>query len=161
MSKRSQKLALSDKAGQVYRLFVRGWNTTEIASSTGVPLRTVQWILQESDRITDGQIGRLNQEGVLRELYQGHKERKRTIWQLFTTARLEVVKVACLKQLAEEDGRFESLAERMNVLQPLPDLRTQHDINITEQKELRIRVDVRYRDDQLVDRTADLVGRLR
>jgi hypothetical protein len=49
----------------------------------------------------------------------------------------------------------------MNVLKPLPDLRTQHDINITEQKELRIRVDVRYRDDQLVDRTADLVGRLR
>jgi len=161
MSKRSQKLAASDKAMQVYRLFVRGWTTPEIASSSGVPLRTVQWIIQEADRITDGQIGRLNEEGVLRELYLGHRERKRTLWQLYTTARLEVVKVACLKQLVDEDERFETLAERLSVLKPLPVVRTQHDITYTEQKDLRLRVEVRYADDQLVGRAADLVGRLR
>lgn len=161
MSRTRKEFILTGKGSEVYRLMVRGWTPSEISASLGVPYSSVTWMLREAQRITDGQIEQLNKEGVLRELYQHHRERKRTLWMLYTTARLEVVKVACLKQLADEDERFEALAERMSLVEPRTTLKTEHDINITERKDLRIRIDVRYSDIQLADRVPDFVGRLR
>ena len=160
MSRTRKACILTGKGSEVYRLMVRGWTPSEISASLGVPYSSVTWMLREAQRITDGQIERLNKEGVLRELYQHHRERKRTLWMLYTTAKLEVVKVSCLKQLAEEDERFEALAERLNLIEPRTALKTEHDINITERKDLRIRVDVRCSDSQLASRFPDLVGRL-
>ncbi len=160
MSRGKRRLVTTPKAMQVYRLRIRGWNSREIAEMQSIPERTVRHIIQAGQDLTDGEIRHLNKEGILRELFENARERKRTIWQLFTTARLEVVKATCIRLLQEEDAVLEQLAVRLNLLEPTPDLTTKHDINITEKKELRIRVDVHYRDDQLVDRTADLVGRL-
>ncbi len=116
MSRGRRQALATQKAMQVYRLFVRGWDTREIAQGQGIPLRTVQWLLQESGRITDGQIAQLTKSGVLRELFEHHRERKRTLWNLYTTAKMEAVRVACLKQLAEEDDRMLDLAERLGVI---------------------------------------------
>lgn len=161
MSRTRKEFILTGKGSEVYRLMVRGWTPSEISASLGVPYSSVTWMLREAQRITDGQIERLNKEGVLRELYQHHRERKRTLWMLYTTAKLEVVKVSCLKQLADEDERFEALAERLSLIDPRTAFKTEHDINITERKDLRIRIDVRYSDIQLADRVPDFVGRLR
>ncbi len=158
---RQQQINASKKASQVYGLRVRGWRVTEIASSLGIPERTVYYLLAEGDRITDGRIRSLNRDGALRQLLLAHEERERKLWDLLTTAKLEIVKTQCLRQMIDEEKRFEELLVRLSVLQKATDIKTEHDINITERKDLRIRIDVRYSDSQLADRVPDFVGRLR
>ncbi len=161
MSRGKRRLVTSPKALQVYRLRIRGWTSREIAETQGIPERTVRHIIHAGQVLTDGEIRHLNKEGVLRELFENARERTRTLWQLFTTARLEVVKATCIKLLQEEDAILEQLAVRLSLLEPTPDLTTKHDITYTEKKDLRLRVEVRYSDDQLIGRTADIFGRVR
>lgn len=156
---RQQQIEASVKARQVYGLRVRGWRVVEIADKFGIPERTVYYLLQEGDRITDGRIRSLNRDGALRQLLLAHEERERKLWDLIVTTRVDVVKAHCLKQLVEEERRFEELLVRMKVLPKATDLKIENDY--TEKKELRIQIDVRYSDAQLADRVPDFVGRLR
>lgn len=158
---RQQQINASKKASQVYGLRVRGWRVAEIATSLGIPERTVYYLLQEGDRITEGRIRSLTRDGALRQLLLAHEERERKLWDLIVTTRVDIVKAHCLKQLVEEERRFEELLVRMKVLPKAADLKTEHDITYTEKKDLRLRVEVRYPDDQLVGRTADFFGRVR
>ena len=156
---RQQQITASKKASQVYGLKVRGWRTSEIAASLGIGERQVRWLLQEGDRLTDGRIRQLSRDGALRQLLLAHEERERKLWDLFTTTRLDIVKAGCLKQMIDEEKKFEALLERMGVITPQP--QAPIDVNLNEKKELRIHIEVRYSDEQLADRTADLIGRLR
>jgi len=161
MSRGKRRLVTSPKALQVYRLRIRGWTSREIAETQGIPERTVRHIVHAGQDLTDGEIRHLNKEGILRELFENTRERRRVLWQLYTSARLEVVKPTCLKLLQEEDAILEKLAVRLSLLEPTPDLTTKHDITYTEKKDLRLRVEVRYPNDELALRTADFFGRVR
>ena len=156
---RQQQINASKKASQVYGLRVRGWRVAEIATSLGIPERTVYYLLQEGDRITEGRIRSLTRDGALRQLLLAHEERERKLWDLIVTTRVDIVKAHCLKQLVEEERRFEELLVRMKVLPKATDVKFESEY--TEKKDLRLHVEVRYPDDQLVGRTTDLVGRLR
>jgi len=158
---RSSKIVASKKASQVYDLRVRGWRITEIASSLGIPERTVYYLLAEGDRITDGRIRNLTRDGALRQLLLGHEHRERKLWDLVVTARTEVVRAMCLRQLVEEEKRFEELLVRMRVIPKAIDLKTEHDVTYTERKDVRILVRVDYANAELAERFTDLVSRVR
>ena len=112
-----QKQSASEKVFKVYDLKIRGWRVPEIAAATGIPIRTVYRLLKEGDRITEGQIRNLTRGAVLRELMVSHQARHRKAWDLISTTKMDVVKVACLKQLLDEDQRYEKLLARMKVIE--------------------------------------------
>ena len=83
----------------------------------GGRLDQVYWYIQEGGRILSGDLKRLTEAGLLRELFLHHKERKKELWLLYSSAKYDAVKVSCLRQLAEEDDRALDLAERLGIIE--------------------------------------------
>ena len=113
---RSPHHELTERAIKVYRYAIRGVAAPEIAQLEGIPRRTAYWLLQEGGRILGGQLKQLTQEGLYRELFLHHRERRKELWFLFSRTKQDHVKVACLSHLAEEDERLLHLAERMGII---------------------------------------------
>ncbi|MBI4430101.1 MAG: hypothetical protein HY587_00105 [Candidatus Omnitrophica bacterium] len=119
---RTSKKDLKEKAMKIYRYIIRGISTRDIADAEGIPERTIQWLIREGGRILGGDLKLLTKEGVIREMFLAHKERKRQLWSLFSSAKREQTKIAALARLMEEDELCMDLVERFNLLEDIGDL---------------------------------------
>lgn len=119
---RTSKKDVREKAIKIYRYVARGISTSDIAVAEGIPERTVRWLIQEGGRILGGELKRLTKEGLIREMFLAHRERKRQLWALFSSAKREQTKIAALARLMEEDELCMDLVERFNLLEDIGDL---------------------------------------
>ncbi len=142
---------LKDRAVRVFRYVIRRLKPFEIARIEKIPRRTVFWLIQEGGRILGGDLKRITEEGLYRELFFHHDERKRELWLLYSSARKETAKVACLARLAEEDRVVLDLAERMKIIEAKPQ-ESRMDISLEH------RID--YDKDGLISRLKDLESRI-
>ncbi|MBI4227721.1 MAG: hypothetical protein HY600_05585 [Candidatus Omnitrophica bacterium] len=151
MTRTEQLNQVRERAIRVYRYVIRGFNASEIAKLEGLSLRQAYWYVEEGGRILGGDLKRMAQRGILRELFAAHQERKKELWLTYSSTRQGAVKVSCMNRLAEEDKWLVDLAERLKLI----------DQKAEEQKvDVSLEHRIAYDRHGLISRLRDLESRL-
>lgn len=105
-----------ERAVKIYRYVLRGLRGSDIAKLENLPVRTVNWYIEEGGRLLGGELKLMVKRGLLREFLLHCHERKKELWFNYTSAKSVKDRVRCLQQLAEEDRTALDLAERMRLI---------------------------------------------
>jgi len=106
-----------ERAVKIYRYVLRGLRGSDIAKLENLPVRTVNWYIEEGGRLLGGELKLMVKRGLLREFLLHCHERKKELWFNYTAAKSVKDRVRCLQQLAEEDRTALDLAERMKLIE--------------------------------------------
>ena len=116
-SPRSTDDEVRERAVKIYRYVLRGLRGSDIAKLENLPVRTVNWYLEEGGRILGGELKFMVKRGLLREFLLHCQERKKELWFNYSASKSVKDRVRCLQQLAEEDRTALDLAERMRLIE--------------------------------------------
>lgn len=110
---------------EIWLLRLRGASIRDIARTLNLPDSTVQWYLQEAERVNQQEVGTLTQEAIGRNFWLEGKERIRRLWAIHeskTSTQKPEVQIRCLEVIGNESERMIKVGQSLGIIHKEPDM---------------------------------------